>query len=338
VADRAPGYRLFATIPPPAGPGASPDGTQVPYVEAVRRTGRLAEAAGFTGALVYSDNNTVDPWVVTHELLAATRDFVPLVAVQPLFAHPYALAKRIAAHAALHGRRVALNLVAGGAVGDLAALGDTAAHDERYARLTEYAQVVVRLLAGRGPVTYEGRHYRVRALPLVPPAPPDCVPELFVSGSSPAGRAAAEALGALPVSYPDPREGDPAALKGGGIRIGVIARDTAEEAWRAARARFPDSRAGRLTQRAARTASDSHWVARLSSAEEFPAGPDGPYWMRPFLTHATFCPYLVGTHARVAAEIARYLDAGVTTFVLDTARADSDHAAAAALFARAAAR
>ncbi|NNE91598.1 MAG: hypothetical protein HKN23_08125 [Verrucomicrobiales bacterium] len=39
--------------------------------------------------------------------------------------------------------------------------------------------------------------------------------------------------------------------------------------------------------------------------------------MRPFHTYKTFCPYLVGSHEQVAAEIAAYIDLGHRTFILD---------------------
>ncbi|WP_327674801.1 LLM class flavin-dependent oxidoreductase [Kitasatospora sp. NBC_00458] len=330
MAEEAPELRLFATVPPLT---ADRDG----YLGTVRRTARLAEEAGFRGALVYSDNNTVDPWVVAQEVLTATEHFAPLVAVQPVYAHPYAVAKKIASYGVLHGRRIALNLVAGGVVGDLRALCDETPHDDRYLRLTEYAQLVVRLLSGTGPVTFEGRYYRARDLPMVPALPAGLAPELYMSGSSEAGSRAAGELGAVPVRYPLPSgpgtEGDLGALDGGGVRIGIIARDTDHEAWTAAHERFPASRAGRLAQMLARSVSDSEWVARLSASDEFPGGPDSPYWMGPFRTYATYCPYLVGSHEKVEAELARYLDAGCRTFITDTARADSDHAATAAAFA-----
>ncbi|MFJ6215504.1 LLM class flavin-dependent oxidoreductase [Streptomyces sp. NPDC092296] len=334
MAEEAPDLRLFATIPPPAHPGD--------YLETVRRAARHAEAAGFGGALVYSDNNTVDPWVVAQEVLAVTEDFAPLVALQPVYAHPYAIAKKIATYGSLYGRRIALNLVAGGAVGDLAALGDHTAHDERYLRLTEYAQLIGRLLADSGPVTFEGAYYRLRTPPLVPALPAHLRPELYISGSSKAGQQAAETLGAIPVRYPEPSaapgEGTRDDLRGGGVRLGIIARDTDREAWAVAQERFPASRAGRLAQRAARSVSDSHWVERLSAADEFPGGPDSPYWMGPFLNYATYCPYLVGSHEKVEGEIMRYLDGGCRTFIMDTARDDHDYAAVSAVFAGALAR
>ena len=320
--------RLFTTIPPAGREGGD-------YRQVVRRAARLSEAVGFVGALVYSDNNTVDPWAVAQEVLVATDALMPLVALQPVYQHPYTVAKTISSYGVLYGRRICLNLVAGGSRSDLAALDDFTKHDERYVRLTEYAQLVGKLLAGRGPVTHDGDHYRVQGLNLHPGLPEHLAPELFMSGSSPAGRRAAEVLGALPVRYPEPPGPDGRDLLGDAVRIGVIARDTDEEAWQAAHDRFPNTRAGRMLQRMARHASDSQWVERLSEAEEFPGGPDSPYWMGPFKNYTTFCPYLVGNHDKVATELTRYFDQGCHTFILDTSRDEADYADAAAVFAHA---
>src|SRR5439155_940280 len=80
----------------------------------------------------------------------------PLVAVQPVYMHPYAVAKQITSFAYLYGRRLYLNMVAGGFKNDLDALSDTTPHDKRYARLVEYTTIISRLLTGPAPLTYEG--------------------------------------------------------------------------------------------------------------------------------------------------------------------------------------
>jgi alkanesulfonate monooxygenase len=327
MTEPASGVRLFTTIPP-AGRGGHPGRDD--YRQLVRRTARMSEEAGFEGALVYSDNNTVDPWVVAQDVVLATERFKPLVALQPVYSHPYTVAKTIASYGLMYGRSVCLNLVAGGNRSDLAALDDATEHDQRYERLTEYARLITLLLAGAGPVTFDGDFYRVRTLGMFPALPEHLAPELFISGSSEAGRRAGERLGALALRYPQPPgTGDPGPhndLGGGGVRIGIIARDCDQEAWSVARDRFPDTRAGRMLQRMARNSSDSEWITRLSESEEFPAGAGSPYWMGPFKTYATFCPYLVGSYERVAAEVTRFVDLGCRTFILDTARAESDYA------------
>jgi len=100
----------------------------------------------------------------------------------------------------LYGRRVYLNMVAGGFKTDLNALNDPTPHDERYTRLVEYTSLVMALLRGGQPVTHEGHYYRVTNLKMTPSLPADLVPGVFMSGSSAAGVEAARSPGATAVS------------------------------------------------------------------------------------------------------------------------------------------
>jgi alkanesulfonate monooxygenase len=330
VTESLTGVRLFTTIPAFGRLGSE-------YRRTVRLAGQLSEAAGFEGALIYSDNNTVDPWAVAQELISATERFKPLIAVQPAYMHPYTAAKQIASYGLLYGRRVGLNLVAGGSRKDLAALDDFTEHDDRYLRLTEYAQLISQLCAGAGPVTFNGDYYRVTNLAMFPALPEHLQPEMFISGSSEAGVLAGERLGAIPIRYPRPPNAADAGLDigAGGVRLGIIARETDEEAWQVAHERFPMSRAGQRLQKMARAASDSKWLLKLSESDEFPGGTNSPYWMGPFKNYASFCPYLVGGYEKVVPEVVRYLESGCGTYIMDMARGETDYVDTAAVFARA---
>src|SRR5262245_3440717 len=95
------------------------------YHTRVAEVARWSEDAGCTGILVYTDNGLVDPWLVAQVIVESTTRLCPLVAVQPVYMHPYTVAKMIATLAFLHGRKVYLNMVAGGFKNDLEALNDT---------------------------------------------------------------------------------------------------------------------------------------------------------------------------------------------------------------------
>lgn len=304
---------VFSTCPPSS--GADPRA----YAEQVAPVARWSEAAGCRGILVYSDNSLLDPWLVSQIIVTSTRSLCPLVAVQPVYMHPYTVAKLVTTFAALYGRRVYLNLVAGGFKNDLESLGDGTPHDRRYQRLVEYASIAKRLLSDASPLTLAGEFHRVERLRLSPPLPPGLLPGIFVSGSSEAGRAAARALGATAIEYPKPAQdcaGGPCeAGEQRGIRVGVIAREREEEAWALARARFPEDRRGQLARQLAMKVSDSVWHGQLSSLGE--GGDGSPYWLVPFQNYKTMCPYLVGSHERVGAELGRYLSLGYRTFILD---------------------
>jgi len=290
------------------------------YLAHARRVAEWSEEAGCTGMLIYADNSIADPWLVAQAVLTATRRLCPLVAVQPVYMLPYTAAKMVATLGTLHGRRIWLNLLAGGFRNDLIALGDVTAHDDRYARTVEYGLIMRRLLEDEQPMSFEGKFYHVHGLRLVPRLPAELLPGWMISGSSPAGRAAAIELGAMAVEYPAP----PEAIRetshvpaGRGIRVGIIARADADEAWRVAHARFPGDRRGQLSHALAMKTSDSSWHRTLSELAQDQKQERGLYWLWPFEQHRTFCPYLVGDFATVANEIGRYLALGYTSFILD---------------------
>lgn len=304
---------VFSTCPPSTGAAGGA------YGQSVAEVARWSEQAGCRGILVYSDNSQVDPWLVSQMILDHTSALCPLVAVQPVYMHPYTVAKMVTSMAFLYGRRIYLNMVAGGFKNDLTALNDTTPHDRRYERLTEYTMIIKRLLAGASPVSHEGEFYKVVNLKLSPPLDGDLLPGIFVSSSSEAGMAAARVIGATAIEYPKPvREYLGRARDGAlawGIRVGVIGRAREAEAWEVARARFPEDRKGQLVHQLAMKVSDSVWHKQLSEMGE--AGGQGPYWLVPFQNYKTMCPYLVGSYERVGEELARYIAVGYRTFILD---------------------
>ncbi|HMI98969.1 MAG TPA: LLM class flavin-dependent oxidoreductase [Gaiellaceae bacterium] len=302
------------------------------YLEKVRRISRWSDDAGCLGTLVYSDNSLLDPWIVAHEILTTTRRLAPLVAVQPLYMHPFTVAKAVASFAHLFERRVALNFVAGGFPFDLIALGDKLDHDRRYDRLAEYGRLVVDLLRGSEPITAAGEFYDVRRLRLGPLPRPELMPLVMVSGSSRAGQRCAEKIGAIAVEYPRPNGGGRgsasarsgnAGLSRRGIRVGVLARESRAAAWAEATARFPDDPSGRQQHDDILASSDSHWHHQLSYESDAETI-DGVYWLGPYKTHKTFCPYLVGSHADVGHYLRRYLRAGHHHVILDKPRSRDD--------------
>ena len=250
---------LFSTCPSSL---TTPDG----YLKRVEAVARWSEKAGCTGILIYTDNTLVDPWMVSQIVLQSTASLCPLVAVQPVYMHPYSVAKMVWSVGVLYGRRMFLNMVAGGFKNDLTALGDATPHDSRYRRLVEYTQIIQQLLRGEAPVTMDGQFYKVSGLKLGSRLAPELHPGILVSGSSEAGLAAAREMGATPVKYPEPlasTDGTSRANSHCGVRIGIVTRPRAEDAWSVAHDRFPADRKGQLTRQLASKVSD--WPGTSSS-------------------------------------------------------------------------
>ena len=225
---------IFSTCPQAA------DFDRHAYAQRVIDVARWSERHGCRGILVYSDNRQLDPWLVAHLILQHTQTLCPLVAVQPVYTHPYAVAKMVATLAHLYGRRVYLNMVAGGFKNDLAALNDPTPHDRRYDRLVEYTLIIRRLVEGSAPLTFAGEFYSVQGLKLTPPLPAELFPGVFVSGSSDAGQRAAQAMGATAVKYPRRRPRRPHRTRGSARACGS-GSSPARTATRPGRSREPAS-------------------------------------------------------------------------------------------------
>jgi len=324
---------VFSTAP------QSADVESHAYLEKVAQIARWSESVGCKGILIYTDNRLVDPWLVAQIVIQSTRFLCPLVAIQPIYMHPYTVAKMVSSIGHLYGRQVYLNMVAGGFRNDLLALCDETPHDLRYERLFEYTTIIKRLLSG-GPVTFSGKFYKAENLVLKPSLAHGLSPGIFISGSSDAGMATARTLDATAIEYPRPGEEYRSATSGNrtnsGIRIGIITDENKDRAWRIAHERFPGNRKGQIAHMVAMKVSDSHWHKQLSELDERAEDMGNPYWLWPFKNYSTFCPYLVGSYEEVSDELSKYVSAGFRNFILDIPAEEWDLRGIAVVFRKAA--
>jgi alkanesulfonate monooxygenase len=302
--------RLFSTCPPSAQYKGD-------YLRKVKDVADWCDDAGLQGILVYTDNSLVDPWLVSQVILSRTSKLAPLVAIQPAYMHPYTAAKMVTTFSYLYNRRIYLNMVAGGFVNDLIALGDSTEHDDRYDRLVEYVSIMKCLFNEPGSVTFTGTYFNIKNLTIKPKIPSELVPEVFVSGTSAAGIKAAQEIGATSISYPGTPSETFAKGVSSGIRIGIIARNDSGKAWQIAHERFPVDRKGQVAHALARKVSDSAWYQQLSELGDSTAERVSPYWLVPFKNYKTFCPYLIGSYDEVRSEVSKYIQRGIQTFILD---------------------
>lgn len=296
--------------------------SQVPketYLKNIIDVAQWSEKYGCKGILVYTDNSLVDPWLVSQVIIENTTALCPLVAIQPIYMHPYTAAKMAATFGYLYHRQIYFNMLAGGFKNDLLALNDSTPHDRRYDRTVEYTNIMKMLLGNTTGVSFSGEFYMIDKLKMTPSLPHELFPGILISGSSEAGLAAAKAIGATAVRYPKPpgeyENASPDEYLDSGVRVGIITREDEDEAWRIAHERFPEDRKGELSHQLAMKTSDSVWHKQLSELGKTPE--NNPYWLVPFQHYKTFCPYLVGSYSTVATELARYISLGFRTFILD---------------------
>jgi alkanesulfonate monooxygenase len=287
------------------------------YWSDICKVAALSEACGLTGVLLFTGNDTyLEPWAVTHELLRRTAAISPLVAVNPIYMHPFTVAKMIASLVRLHNRKIYLNMVTGTALSHQTAMGDRLSHDERYDRLAEYIRIVKALLGSTRPVSFAGRYYQADQLQLFPGIPADMAPEFLLAGQSDAARRVCAATGSiamqmLPAAPEDGRPDIP------GVHFGIVTRESEDAAWKAAAALFPERQECRTLLEYSMSNTDAAWKRRMKADSERGASAKNGYWLAPFANFQADCPYLVGSHECLAERLRGMVQRGVTTFVLD---------------------
>ncbi|GAA0572047.1 LLM class flavin-dependent oxidoreductase [Paractinoplanes ferrugineus] len=317
-----------------------PPGTAADPLASLTEAARLADHYGYTGMLLFYNHRSLEPWLLASALIHCTPRLVPLIALQPYAVPPTAAAKMAATLAKLYGRRIDINLIAGADPAELAQIGDTTEHDARYARATEYVQVLRNALESDEPFSHAGEHYRFDRLFLNAFLEPGLRPRVLVAGSSPAGRETAAAVADVTVTHPDPvgtfsRDFAATAPPGAGIgiRIGVLARPTAEQAWNEARARYPIDRAAIVRTRL-KQKSPSEWTRRLAVLAAGAETYDEVYWTGAFTSGASSFPLLVGDYEQVGAYLGQYHAAGVRTVLAAGVNTADDYRHADQVFSR----
>ncbi|GIG92271.1 LLM class flavin-dependent oxidoreductase [Plantactinospora endophytica] len=289
---------------------------------------RAAEESGFTGALTPVGSGCPDPWIVCAAVAQHTERLHLLVAVRAGFALPTLLAQQAHSFQQISGNRLALNIVTGGDPVEQRAYGDFLDHDARYARTAEFLEVL-RLAFGGQRFDYAGTHYRVDGGgPFAPAAVP---PPIYFGGASPAAEAVAGRLADTYLMWGEP----PAAIATRiarirhaaagrplrtGLRLHVIARKTAAEAWAEADRMLAGMSPERIAAAQARFARmDSVGQARMATlhggtTDGLTIAPN--LWAGVGLVREGAGTALVGSYAEVAARIDEYADLGVDEFVL----------------------
>jgi alkanesulfonate monooxygenase len=300
--------RIFPAIPRNPNPAT--------YVDELMRIARFSELNGFAGILLFTGNDIfVEPWSMAQHILAQTSKSSPLIAVNPIYMHPFTVAKCVSSFAQLYARKVYLNMVTGTAISDLRNLGDQHSHEERYLRLSEFIHVVRQLLAGTRPITFSGRFYATNNLQLRPRLPAALMPEFLIAGQSEDARRVSKEMGCVMMQML------PANLEEGitapGVNFGIFARQTRDQARREAKLLFKDSVENRELLKYTMDNTDSVWKWRLNEAGQTGELHENGYWLLPFLTYQADCPYLVGSYAEIGAKLRRFAEKNVGTIILD---------------------
>ena len=287
------------------------------YIDELMRAARFSDRNGLAGILLFAGNDTlVEPWSIAQHILANTAECSPLVAVNPVYVHPFTAAKFVSSFALLYHRKIYLNMITGTAASDLHGLGDEQlSHQDRYTRLGEFIHIVRQLLASTRPVNFNGKFYTTNHLQLRPGLPPALMPEFLIAGQSDDAHRVAKQMGCLTMQMlpPNLEEG----LNGPGVNFGIFARENRDEARREAKLFFQDSAEKRELLKYTMENTDSVWKQRLYDAGKNDELQTNGYWLLPFLTYQADCPYLVGSYAEIGTKLRQFVQMKVSTIILD---------------------
>jgi alkanesulfonate monooxygenase len=292
---------------------------------------QAVEEGGFDGALIGAGWGRPDTFTLATALVARTRTFKPLAAIRPGYWQPAPFACAAATLDGLGEGRLLVNVVSGR--DDTRAYGD---FDEdpadRYARTGEFMRLVRRLWTEED-VTFRGRYFRVERSTCLPRPFRPGGPPLYFSGASPEAEAVAAAEADVQLMWGEPLEmaaeridrlrrlsagRDRARPLEFGLRVTVVVRETAEEAWRDARAKLGGWE-GALDRRVERNVTGRGSVGQRRLRELLERGEvlDRCLWTAPALVGTgAASTWLVGSAEDVVASLRAYADLGVSRFIL----------------------
>ncbi|MFF8573469.1 LLM class flavin-dependent oxidoreductase [Streptomyces sp. NPDC015408] len=301
-----------------------------PTVAYLGQIARAAENLGFVGALTPTGAWCEDAWLTTAMVSQATERLKFLVAFRPGFVSPTLAAQMASTFQRQSGGRLLLNVVTGGESREQRAYGDFLDKDARYRRTGEFLHVVRELWQG-GTVNLRGEHLQVEEARLT--RVPDPVPEVYFGGSSPAAVEVAARHADVYLTWGEPpaqvagkiaRLREAAAREGRtlrfGIRLHVITRDTAADAWAEAHRLLDGFDPDTVREAQANLArSESEGQRRMlalhdGSRDALEIHPN--LWAGIGLVRGGAGTALVGGHDEVAERIAEYHALGIDEFVL----------------------
>lgn len=300
------------------------------YIGAVARA---AEDAGFESLLVATSHSSPDTWLKAGAAAAQTEKIRFIVAFRAGYTLPTLTAQMIDTFIDLYGDRLDVNVVTGSDGPEQRAYGDDIDKALRYERTAEFISILRQELRGV-PYDFDGQFYTVVGGGRPRPLP--ATPRIFFGGLSPEAAPIAGQYADVQLAYGETppmvaehveRVSKAAADHGRqvsfGIRIQVISRDDADEAWRETD-RILSRLSPEQVERSQRRLAERQSIGqeRVQSLNPGVIDRDAlqPYpnvWSGLGLVGGGGgSTALVGSHQEVAARIREYQEVGVSHFIV----------------------
>src|SRR3984885_13240129 len=154
----------------------------------IETVAKAHENAGFDRVLFAFHSTTPDALQVAQHVLQTTRSLKVMIAQRPGFTAPTLLARQLATLDQFYNCRVSLHVITGGNAAELRQDGNTLDDkDERYARTSEFLDIVRLEWTSQTPFDYDGKYYKVeKGFSQVKPVQKGGI-YTFVGGGSDAG-------------------------------------------------------------------------------------------------------------------------------------------------------
>jgi alkanesulfonate monooxygenase len=315
------------------------EGARAATYDYFRQIAVAADTLGYEGVLLPTGRSCEDAWVVASSLIAATQRLKFLVAVRPGLSSPALSARMAATFDRLSKGRLLINVVTGGDQAELEGDGVFVDHDARYQITDEFLSIWrehLRTAHEGESVNFEGQHLKSKGGKLLYPSFQKPYPPLWFGGSSPAAHEIAASHIDTYLTWGEPPEAvakkiadvRARAQRNGrevkfGIRLHVIVRETADEAWADA-----DRLISHLDDETVAKAQsvfskmDSEGQRRMAALHagkgrtraELEVYPN--LWAGVGLVRGGAGTALVGSPDQIAARMAEYAALGIETFIL----------------------
>lgn len=298
----------------------------------LRQVAQAADQLGYFGVLIPTGKSCEDSWIVASALAPLTEKLRYLVAVRPGLMPPTLAARMTSTLDRLSNGRLLINVVTGGDPIENKGDGIHLSHEERYEITEEFLDIYKRILSGET-VTAKTKHFDIEDAQLMFPPVQKPLPPLYFGGSSEAGiKVAAKTIdkyltwGEPPADVAEKIAAVRKAARAEGrevsfgIRLHVIVRETAAEAWKAADdlIRYVDDDTIAAAQKvfARMDSVGQSRMSRLHGGQRDKLEISPNLWAGVGLVRGGAGTALVGDPDQVKARIEEYREIGIDTFVL----------------------
>ena len=299
------------------------------YFDHLAQVTRATAASGFDGVLVPFDPEGEDSWIVSSSLARESPRLAFVTEFSPDFASPVYAAKMSTTFQRFTGGRQLWKLVVDGDAASGRKLGDPVEGADRYVRADEFLKIVAAIWEGGAPTvddrageasshgaaadgfTLQGRFYTVEGGGLRDPLTRQRRPPVVLSGTTVEALALSAAHADLHLWEPRTAEelvGLRSALDrqaaaagrriGHVLQLGIVARETAAEAWKEVQTLWEGAQAGTAAER-----------GELVHGEEIWSG----FRRLGYAAHSG----VVGSYEQVSAYLGAAASSGIEAFYLE---------------------